>query len=705
MKRVLIVEDSRTQAAALSELLRGAGYQVEVAASGEEGRQRTLQGPVDVVISDVVMPGAIDGYELCRQIKEGPRRNLPVILLTSLADPLDIIRGLECGADNFLTKPYEPDHLLARLQTLLLTHESRVQSKLRVGVDVFFMGRTFTINSGREQILDLLVATFEDAVRQNRELRRREEELEVARQELATYAGSLQTRLQHVLASTPAIIYASRVKGGRFIPTWISESVSRFTGFSVDEALVPEWWNDHLYPEDRPRVLNELAALEAVGRLLVEYRFRTRDGTYRWFRDDCQLVRSATGDPVEVVGARVDITDERKLGEQVRLAQKIEAIGTLAGGVAHDFNNILAIIKGTADLALSTTSDWTSVREDLREISATVDRASALTRQLLAFGRKQVLEPQPLDLNTLVAGTLKMVERIMGEDIRLALDTATRPLTVHADPGQLEQVVVNLCANARDAMPHGGEVAIQTDRVVLDDRFAETHPWSRPGEYALLVLSDTGTGMDAATLERVFEPFFTTKALGRGTGLGLAVVYGIVKQHGGLIHVYSEPGQGTIFRVYLPIYSGDPEAIAADDVAEVVGGDETILLAEDDSVLRTTTTRLLESLGYPVVAVASGEEALRVLEARGDTIQLAIIDVVMPGIGGRQVFDHIQISHPGLRVIFTTGYSPGTSQIEPLRTLPADVLPKPYGLQALAHAVRRALDVRRPTVEGAAAGP
>lgn len=690
--RVLVVEDSPTQAAALRALLEDAGYLVDLVATGEEGLQKVVERPFDVIMSDIVMPGAVDGYELCRRIKEGPQRETPVVLLTSLSDPLDIIRGLECGADNFLTKPYEPDHLLERLKTLLGTKATRGRSKLRMGVEVLFMGREFTITSEREQILDLLVWTFEDAVRQNHQLRQREEELETARHELARYAGTLQARLQHVLASTPAVLYALEIRGDSLVPTWVSANVTVATGFSEAEAMRPTWWSDHLHPEDRARVLAELPTVLTKGSLITEYRLQRRDGSYRWFRDDARLVLDAGGNPAEVVGARVDVTDERRLREQVRLSQKMDAIGTLAGGVAHDFNNSLGVIRAIAELTLLDLEEGNPLRKDLETINGAVDRASALTGQLLAFGRQQVLDPRPVDVNALLSGTIKMIERIMGEDIRLVQCLIGDPLVVEADPGQLEQVLMNLCVNARDAMPEGGEVVIVTERVTVDEEFCATHPWARPGDYARLMVSDTGEGMDSATQAKIFEPFFTTKELGRGTGLGLAVVYGIVKQHGGLIHVYSEPGKGTAFRIYFPLVQVEPATISAEPSSELKGGTETILLAEDDDAVRVTMTKLLKRLGYQVIAVADGEEAVKVLTDGGETIQLAVLDVVMPKLGGRQVFERVHALRPGLRFIFATGYSPGTSHTEPIQTLPAEVLPKPYGLRALAQMVRRVLD-------------
>jgi two-component system cell cycle sensor histidine kinase/response regulator CckA len=690
--RVLIVEDSPTQAEALRALLDDAGYVVTLARNGEDGLARFGADKFDVVISDVVMPGAVDGYELCLRIKKDGRGDTPVVLLTSLSDPLDIIRGLESGADNFLTKPYEPTHLLERLRTLLATRATRGQAMLRMGVKVLFLGREFTITSEREQILDLLISTFEDAVRQNRELRHREEELRATKEELARYAGTLEQRLQSVLESVPDVLFSMDAGLSQWL--YLSPACRTVFGFTPEELTAdPGLWRRAIHPDDRLRYEKELAQVRLTGQpATIEYRLQHPDGSIRWIGGTCIPIADERGTLVRLDGIAHDITNERRLEEQLRLAQKMEAVGTLAGGVAHDFNNLLGVIKLSVDLALFGQQPSDPVREELGRIDEAVGRATALTRQLLAFGRKQVLEPRAVDLNALLAGTVKMLERLIGADVRLAQRQTSDAATVMADPGQVEQIVMNLCLNARDAMPRGGELALLTERLTIRDDFCANHSWARPGEFVVLTVSDTGDGMDAATQARMFEPFFTTKELGRGTGLGLAVVYGIVKQHGGLINVYSEPGKGTAFRIYLPFQATDPAAAATEHLPGLVGGTETILLADDNAALLAAATALLQRLGYRVLWAANGEEALEILAKEGDTVQLAVLDLQMPRIGGQEVFERARVRHPKLRFILSTGYSPDTAQMEPIRALSVEFLPKPYGLQALALAVRRALE-------------
>jgi two-component system cell cycle sensor histidine kinase/response regulator CckA len=689
--RVLVVEDRATEAEALRAFLEGDGYEVALARNGDEGLRQFQAERFDLLISDIVMPGNLDGYELCRQIK-AEHHATPVLLLTRLSDPLDIIHALECGADNFLTKPYDPAHLLERLKTLLATRATRGQAMVRSGVKIVFMGCTFTITSEREQILDLLLSTFEDAVRQNRELRTRKAELRTANEELARYAGSLEERLQSVLVSVPDVLFSVDPTLTRW--HYLSPASRTVLGFTQEELESdPELWLRSLHPDDRVRYRKDLARIMNAGQqAALEYRVPQPDGSNHWIRETIVPIRDADGTLVRVDGIARDITAERRLEEQFRMAQKMEAVGTLAGGVAHDFNNLLAVIKSSVDLANTEPGVPRALREELIRIDGAVDRAAALTRQLLAFGRKQVLEPLVVDLNALVARTVAMLERIIGSDVELVLRQTSSPATALVDPVQFEQILMNLCLNARDAMPQGGELAILTERVTLGEEFCTIHPWARPGDYVGLTVSDTGTGMDAATQARIFEPFFTTKEMGRGTGLGLAVVYGIVKQHAGLIHVYSEPEKGTAFRIYLPFHGAAPVALTAEPVQELVGGNETILLSEDDASVRATTTRLLERLGYQVVAVSNGEDALKTLAERGPAIHLAVLDVVMSGIGGQQVFEQAHVRYPELRFMFTSGYVPGASQLAPIRTFAAEVLPKPYGLHALARAVRRALE-------------
>src|SRR6266513_2056665 len=348
----------------------------------------------------------------------------------------------------------------------------------------------------------------------------------------------------------------------------------------------------------------------------------------------------------------------RQSEERLRQAQKMEAVGRLAGGVAHDFNNLLTVITSYSDLLLEDLGSDDPKRDDVVQIRKAAEGAAALTRQLLAFSRQQVLEPKALDLKTTVAGTEKLLERLIGEDVRLTTVLAPDLGVVKADPGQLEQIIINLAVNARDAMPTGGRLTIEAANVDMDEAYVRGHAPASPGRYVMLALSDTGIGMDEQTKARIFEPFFTTKEPGKGTGLGLATVYGIVKQSGGFIGVYSEPGHGATFKVYLPRGEQASEPVAAPQPpARALGGTETILLAEDEAAVRNLARRVLEKHGYTLLRAATGRDGVRLAEQHGSPIDLLVTDVVMPEMGGRELAQRLTTRQPTLKVLYLSGYT------------------------------------------------
>jgi PAS domain S-box-containing protein len=694
--RVLVIEDSATQAEALRTLLAGAGYDVTLAASGDEGLARFAADEFAVVISDIVMPGAVDGYEVCRRIKAGPRRDTPVMLLTSLSDPLDIIRGLECGADNFFTKAVEPGHLLERLRLLLTTRETRAQAKLRMGVKVFFMDREFTITAEREQILDLLISTFEDAVRQNRALRQREAELTAAQAQLARYAGSLERRLQSVLDNVPEVVFSMSPDATRIY--YASPACTHVLGLSPDQvAADPSPFRAALHPDDQARVVAScLRAVEAGGPAALEFRIRRPDGAIRWIEGTLIPVADPEAAGVRLDGVMRDVTEQRRLAEQLRQAQKMEAVGQLAGGVAHDFNNLLTVITSYADILSEELALADPRREAVEEIRKAAASAAALTRQLLAFSRQQVLEPRVLDVNAVVAAAQKLLKRLLGEDIALVTALAPELGAVRADPGQLEQLIVNLAVNARDAMPEGGKLTIETANADMDEAYVRDHPLARPGRYVMLAISDTGVGMDEATQRHIFEPFFTTKEAGKGTGLGLATVYGIVKQSGGFIWVYSEPGHGTTFKIYLPRVDDPVEGVAAPaEARELPRGTETVLLVEDAAAVRAVTRQVLERLGYTVLEAPNGEVALHVATRHQGPLHLLLTDVVMPELGGRHLAERLTALRPELRVLYASGYTDDAVVRHGVLRPGTAYLQKPFTPELLARKVREVLDAPR----------
>lgn len=352
-----------------------------------------------------------------------------------------------------------------------------------------------------------------------------------------------------------------------------------------------------------------------------------------------------------------DITEQRNLEAQLRHSQKMESIGTLAGGIAHDFNNILSAIIGYCSLMEMRMPKEDRLRTMVEEILTAANRATALTQSLLAFSRKQIMDPHVVDVQDIVKGVKQLLQRLLREDIQLLTTFQEEQCTVMADKGQIEQILMNLATNARDAMPGGGKLAISVATILLDQIFVASHGYGKPGRFALISVSDSGVGMDEATRQRIFEPFFTTKEVGHGTGLGLSMVYGIVKQHNGYINCYSEPGQGTTFRIYLPIIAAPADQVAEVASPDVQGGTETVLLAEDDDQVRTPTRKLLESFGYHVIEAVDGRDALARFKSSGAEIRLVILDVIMPGMNGRDVLEEIRKISPDMRVLFTSGYS------------------------------------------------
>jgi PAS domain S-box-containing protein len=395
-----------------------------------------------------------------------------------------------------------------------------------------------------------------------------------------------------------------------------------------------------------------------------------------------------------------DITDRRRTEaalqeteEQLRRAQRLEAVGNLAGGIAHDFNNLLTVITGYTGLILRRIDDedphWTKITG----IKKAADRAATLTQQLLAFSRKQVRQPKVLDLNALVPETGTMLQRLIGEDIDLVLALKPGLGPIKADPSQVEQVIMNLVINARDAMPKGGKITIATSNVELDERYAEMHLTVEPGEYVMLAVSDTGCGMDAETQARIFEPFFTTKEVGKGTGLGLATVYGIVKQSGGNIWVYSEPGQGTTFKVYLPRVNEAAERVrGTGELKAILRGTETVLLVEDEAIVREMTRSVLEESGYQVLEAADGARALEICRAHGQHIDIMVTDVVMPGMSGRELAERVASLRPGTKVLYMSGYTDDAIVHHGVLDQGMAFIEKPFTPDTFAHKVREVLN-------------
>ncbi|HEV8266246.1 MAG TPA: PAS domain S-box protein [Gemmatimonadales bacterium] len=482
-----------------------------------------------------------------------------------------------------------------------------------------------------------------------------------------------------------------RIYAGAYVAE-CNDAMARMYGFTEAREMVGTRLAD-LHDQSDPANREQIRGFIRAGYRLADSETHERDRDSRpraflnnvvGFVEDGRLVR--------VWGTQRDVTEQRRLEEQFRQSQKMEAVGQLAGGIAHDFNNLLTAILGNTQLLLRDLPPGDARRSDVDEIRRASERAAALTRQLLAYSRRQMLQPEVLDLNVVVADMDRMLRRLIGEHIALATVLAPNLGRVRADPSQIEQVVVNLAVNARDAMPQGGRLTIETANIELDEGYADEHLGAVAGAYAMLAVTDTGTGMDETVRAHLFEPFFTTKEVGKGTGLGLATVYGIVKQSGGYISVYTEPGHGSSFKVYLPRIAAPPPTAAPAPRPGVTRGSETVLIVEDDQAVLGLGRRALEAEGYTVLAAADGPDALRLVERHGGPIHLLLTDVVMPGMSGRELAAQLAARRMGIRVLFMSGY-PGDAVVHGGALAPGSAfLQKPFGPEALARKVRDVLD-------------
>jgi two-component system, cell cycle sensor histidine kinase and response regulator CckA len=502
-----------------------------------------------------------------------------------------------------------------------------------------------------------------------------------------------ETRFRTLVEQLPAITYVAEFG---VVGSWsyVSPQIETMLGFSPAEWMSdPEAWVNCLHPEDRERVLSQEEQSQLNREpFRSEYRMITRDGRVLWCRDEATVMSDQVAKRNLKLGVIHDITQHRQLEEQLRQSQKMEAVGRLAGGVAHDFNNLLMIIKGNSEMMLEHLGATELSRKNAGEIDKAADKAASLTRQLLAFSRMQVIQPKLLDLNLVVDEMARMLGPLIGDHIELNIVSGARLGAVKADQGQIEQVLMNLVINGRDAMPKGGILTIEIANVFLDQAHACQHAEMRPGNYVMMAVSDTGLGMEAETQTHIFEPFFTTKELGKGTGLGLATVYGAVKQNGGWIWVYSEPGRGTTFKIYLPQVE---QVVDAPDQTRVDGpplhGSETMLLVEDQDAIRDVVSEFLKGSGYTVLEATDGIEALQVAEQHDGDIDLLLTDVVMPRMGGPELAIRLANLRPRMKVIYMSGYTEFAKDNRKLAESEKIILQKPFALVTLARKVREVL--------------
>ena len=506
------------------------------------------------------------------------------------------------------------------------------------------------------------------------------------------YRSIFENAVEGIFQSTP---------DGRFIT--VNPSLVRMLGYESEQEVIENLTDieTQLYIDgDRRAKFQEL--LETQGTVQrFENQIYRKDGSILWISESGRAVRDSEGQILYFEGTIEDITslkraeaERMRLEEQLLQSQRIESLGLLAGGIAHDFNNLLTAIIGYSQLIGARLGEANPLNEELNQILDAGHRAAGLTGQLLAFSRRQTLIRRPISLNKTVANLMNMLQRIIGSGVEMRFREEPELQWVMADSVQIEQVIMNLAVNARDAMPNGGLLVIETRNVTLDEGYCRDHAWARPGRYVQISVSDAGVGMDPEVQRRIFEPFFTTKEFGEGTGLGLAVVYGIVKQHDGLIHVYSAPGHGTTFRIYLKaLESGSGVRVDKPALPMVMGGNETVLVAEDEATLRRLANRVLTGLGYRVILAEDGQQAVELFERAANEIDLVILDLIMPRMGGREAYERIRaLDGRGCPVIFMTGYVPEILKNELAGSQSAELIEKPYELDELCRKVRRVLD-------------
>jgi hypothetical protein len=644
---VLHAEDSESDGALVQRELRKAGRPVEYRrVETEDGMRAALEEREwDVIIADYRLPQFSAPSALA--LLQGMGRDTPFIVVSGFIGEEIAVQMMRAGARDYLMKD-----TLARL-----------------------------------------APTVEREIREAAARRERRGAEEALRESEARY---------RLLAENSGdVIWTIDMVSQRF--TYVSPSVRRLLGVSPAE-LSSRTLLDIVRPEDKERVMSllhermdALQAHEEPTRVRIDAVELTRaDGTLVATEMVVTLRNEISGRGRELIGVSRDITDRMLLEGQLVHAQKMEAVGQLAGGVAHDFNNLLQAILGFAQLASDELPEGSTVRQYLAEVLRASDRARALIGKLLTFSRRETSRRSVIDLDDLVAGMSDMLRKLIGETCRLSTSSDGPGKLVTADPGQIEQVLVNLCVNAKDAMASGGTVQISTSLARFDTESCRRNPWARPGEFAVLSVTDTGIGMSADVVRHIFEPFFTTKPRGRGTGLGMAIVYGIVTQHDGLIDVQSLPGQGTSISIHLPLARVDaaPQK-AVQPVTAARGGNEIVLLAEDDDSVRTFASQVLKQSGYTVLTAADGAQALELFQSRGESVSLVVLDVIMPRMTGPAVADRIRSLRPRLPILFCTGHDFRLLEAGFAPSPDMDVLPKPFTTADLLRKVRGLIDIGR----------
>ncbi len=645
MAQILIVDDEELIRLNLRALLEDLGYRVAEAADGREGLDIFERERPDLVLADLMMP-TMGGLSMIAALRD-KNPETPVIVISGAGTVRDAVDSLRLGAWDYVMKP-----------------------------------------AADAEALDIIIRRTLEKARLVRENRLYREHLEQTAEALRTseerYALAVQGANDGIwdLDLSTGTAYHS--------PRW-----NRILGY--DENEIPGSyleWENRIHPDDHQKVMEtQKAYLEGrIPVLEMELRLRHKDGSYRWVLSRGACLRDPSGKPYRMAGSLTDITERKMLEQQLLQSQRIESIGILAGGVAHEFNNLLTSISGFGQiLQESIPADDDLSRESIGNVLKATERAAELTRSLLAFSRKQTIKPEPVRVDAIIGNFGKLIQRVIGEDIEIIVNLSGENLLVKVDVGQMEQVLVNLATNARDAMPRGGRLFITTSKVAVKKGSEPRYDLPVPGEYALISFADTGMGIDKKSLGKIFEPFYTTKEVGKGIGLGLSLVHGIIKQHNGSILVSSEKGKGTTFNLYLPLIKEHVVKGTEKILAPNAGHKETLLVVEDEELVRDFMKKILERTGYRVVVANNGEDAVSRFK-ENDNISLVLSDVVMPGKNGREMLDDIRKINSDIKVVFISGYAANVMHDKGLLEEGTEFITKPFKKDDLLRKVRQMLD-------------